>query len=261
MLYLDYRAAERAGHLQRTLVVIAETVNSEAETDHVHLEFSETLYARSIEDMSQRLVPERGGQTLAHLLEEGNLAAGEIVMDILVGGSKMGIKRFHLKVLLNLHESHQAVQLLLHETKTVHAGVEGDMDRIIAAAGLGDFVAETLQSIHRRDARLELVLDHFRIALSAGGKHQYGQLDAILAQTDTLDGGGDAQIVDSGVLKQTGELSGSVAIRISLDHHQHLCAGFQFRTVISIVVEHRTAAHFQLRVRNRIFNHVHILQM
>ena len=134
MLDLDYRAAERTSNLQRALVVIAKTVYTKSEAHHVHLEFGEALDARSVEDMPERPVSQRCAQTLAHLLEQRNLATGQIVVDILVGSCEVGIERFHLKVLFHLHEGHQGVQLLLHEAQTVHAGVESDMDGIAAAA-------------------------------------------------------------------------------------------------------------------------------
>ena len=84
--------------------------------------------------MPQGHIAESLAQTAAHFLEKRYLSAGEIVVDIFVSGCKVRIHRLDVHIGLALHELYHAVQLLLHESQTVHSGVEGNVDGIIAAA-------------------------------------------------------------------------------------------------------------------------------
>ena len=109
----------------------------------------------------------------------------------------MGIYRLDGHGCTCLQEVHQLGKLLGHETEPVHACVELDMDREAFESPLFEHVAEDLERIHVRDARLQTVVHDLFERVGAGRKDHYRRLYACLTELYALDGIGHGKVIRS----------------------------------------------------------------
>ena len=157
----------------------------------------------------------------------------------------MRIYRLDLNRFTLLHEVHQLGKLVSHEAQTVHSRVKLDMDREIRHATLFKHVAEHLERIHVRDARLKTIVHNLIEGVCSGRKHHNRRLDSCLAELKTLNRICHCKIVCTSLFHKGSELHCAMAISIGLDQHQKLRLVLKLRTEISIILKTAVQVYLQ----------------
>ena len=131
------------------------------------------------------------------------------------------------------------------ETETVHTRIELD---VYGPACDTLFASSLNQCIHQSegvDLRLQIVVEHrlesrhLRIH-----NHDVGG-DASLTERHTLIGHSHCEIIDTMVLQRLGNLNGTCAIGISLDHTHHLRLGLQERAIVVEILHNGIEIHLK----------------
>ena len=135
-LHLQDLTLERGYWSQFSSWHSAHAIYSYPEADHIELILRETLNSGGIKYMIQRPVSENRSQSVCIGLEKFYLPQGIHVLRRFVRYRKMGLYRLDLHAVTVPQILRQFVQLLGHETETMHSCVQLDMNREILQSSL-----------------------------------------------------------------------------------------------------------------------------
>ena len=203
------------------------------------------LYACGVVHVAQNLMTEGGLYLLAALVEHTELGGREVVEVVAVGTHEMGEDRTRDDGRLLLQAFDELINLRAVEAQAVHAGVKLQMygpPRDTLGTGCLD---EGIHQSEAIDLRLQVVVEEGLKRRHLGVHHNDILRDAGIAKGDTLVGYRHCQIVHAMVLQRLGNLHGTSAISVGLDHTHHLGLGLQERAEIVQVIDHRIEVHLE----------------
>ena len=110
----------------------ADAVDADAQAHHVVLALREALDAGGVEDMAQRLIPDTVDDGPRVPLEEVELGLGEGILLRILRDAEVGEEGLDLDLRMGVEVLDEGGDFRGHETQPVHAGVQFDVDGVIA---------------------------------------------------------------------------------------------------------------------------------
>ena len=156
--------------------------------------------------------------------------------------------------LLVFQEIDQLVNIVLGiKTESMHASIKFNMYWPACNTFLTGCPNKGIHQPEGIDFRFQVIVEHrlegrhLRIH-----NHNVGR-NTSFAECDTLIGNSHSQIIDTMILKRLGDLNGTSAIGIGLDHTDHLRIWLQKRAIVIQIVYHSIQVYLQDRLVDLLF--------
>ncbi len=172
--------------------------------------------------MIHRPVPEGVCQPVCILTEHPYLPESKFVTLRVFRCSEMRIYRLYANPVACAEKAGQLIKLSRHETEPVHACIKLDVYREVLDTPLFKHFAQSLESVHVRDARLEIVVNYPVKEIRSGSEYDYRDLNPCLAQFHAFNRVCHRKIISPGAFHKRSELHGTMPVCICLYKHQQL---------------------------------------
>ena len=204
------------------------------------------LDGSTIIHVADNLMGEGSLQTAAGLVELLELHGGEVVEVITVGTDEMTEDGTRYDGVLALQTADNLVNILLRvEAEAVHTRIEFDVYGPTRNTLLLSGTDEGIHQTERVDLWLEIVVEH-RLEGRHLRVHNHNVLrNAVATQCDALVSNSHCEVVDTVVLQGLGNLHGTSAIGVGLDHADQFGLRLQEGAIVVEVVDQCVEVNLQ----------------